>query len=123
MKINMDVIKCGKRNATTRLMRFQNFWELRKNENFRENFEKYGNFEFHRIKREEVYEMKRHSTSPPCGNLVDGLPHDCHMKTIAKLARLGPAENDELVTKFGRVDNNFLDEAHAYAKKMLSSVY
>ena len=22
--------------------------------------------------------MKRHSTSPPCGNLVDGLPHDCH---------------------------------------------
>ena len=22
--------------------------------------------------------MKRHSTSPSCGNLVDGLPHDCH---------------------------------------------
>ena len=22
--------------------------------------------------------MQRHSTSPPCGNLVDGLPHDCH---------------------------------------------
>ena len=22
--------------------------------------------------------MERHSTSPPCGNLVDGLPHDCH---------------------------------------------
>ena len=22
--------------------------------------------------------MTRHSTSPPCGNLVDGLPHDCH---------------------------------------------
>ena len=20
----------------------------------------------------------KHSTSPPCGNLVDGLPHDCH---------------------------------------------
>ena len=34
--------------------------------------------------------MKRHSTSPPCGNLVDGLPHDCHTETIAKLARLGP---------------------------------
>ena len=34
--------------------------------------------------------MKRHSTSPPCGNLVDGLPHDCHTKTIAKRARLGP---------------------------------
>ena len=39
---------------------------------------------------------KEHSTSPPCGNLVDGLPHDCHnTETIAKLARLWPAENDE----------------------------
>ena len=34
--------------------------------------------------------MKRHSTSPPCGNLVDGLPHDCHTKTIAKRARVEP---------------------------------
>ena len=67
--------------------------------------------------------MWRHSTSPPCGNLVDGLPHDCHMKTIAKLARLGPAKNGELVTKFGRVDKFLLDEAYEEPKKMLSSVY
>ena len=66
--------------------------------------------------------MKMHSTSPPCGNLVDGLPHDCHTKTIAKLARLGPAKNDELVTKFGRVDKVLLDEAHEDATKTLSSV-
>ena len=66
--------------------------------------------------------MKRHSTSPPCGNLVDGLPHDCHTETIAKLARLGPAKNDELVTKFGRVDKVLLDEAYEDAKKTLSSV-
>ncbi len=25
-----------------------------------------------------VFLMKGHSTSPPCGNSVDGLPHDCH---------------------------------------------
>ena len=24
--------------------------------------------------------VKRHSTNPPCGNLVDGLPHDCYTK-------------------------------------------
>ena len=41
--------------------------------------------------------MKRHSTSSPCGNLVDGLPHDCHTETIAKLAKLGPAENDKIM--------------------------
>ena len=37
--------------------------------------------------------MKGHSTSPPCGNLVDGLPHDCHTETVAKPDRLGPAQN------------------------------
>ena len=34
--------------------------------------------------------------SPPCGNLVDGLPHDCHTETVAKPGRLGPAQNDEV---------------------------
>ena len=65
--------------------------------------------------------MERHSTSPPCGNLGDGLPHDCHnTETIAKLARLGPAKNGELVTKFGRVSNVLLDEAYEDAKKNFS---
>ena len=44
--------------------------------------------------------MKRHSTSPPCGNMVDGLPHDCYRKTIAKPTGLGPTENDELMENF-----------------------
>ena len=44
--------------------------------------------------------MSGHSTSPPCGNLVDGLPHDCHTETIAKLARLGPAKNDATLENF-----------------------
>ena len=44
--------------------------------------------------------MKRHSTSPPCGNLVDGLPHACHTETIAKLARLGPAKNGATLENF-----------------------
>ena len=34
--------------------------------------------------------LSRHSSSPPCGNLVDGLPHDCHIETVAKQARVGP---------------------------------
>ena len=37
-----------------------------------------------------------HSTSSPCGNLVDSLPHDCHnTETVAKPGRLGPAQYDE----------------------------
>ena len=31
--------------------------------------------------------MKRHSTSPPCGNLVDGLPHDCHILPSRRVIR------------------------------------
>ena len=44
--------------------------------------------------------MERHSTSPSCGNLVDGLPHDCHTETVAKPGRLGPAQNDEPMQNF-----------------------
>ena len=43
-------------------------------------------------------------------------------ETIAKLARLGPAKNDELVTNFGRVDKVLLDEVYEEATKTLSSV-
>ena len=56
--------------------------------------------------------MGMHSTRPPCGNLVDGLPHDRHTETIAKLARRGPAKNDELVNKFARVGKVLLDEVY-----------
>ena len=44
--------------------------------------------------------MAKHSTSPSCGNLVDGLPHDCHTETVAKPGRLGPAQNGELTRNF-----------------------
>ena len=37
-----------------------------------------------------IVELKRHSTSHPCGNLVDGLPHDYHTETVAKRAKVGP---------------------------------
>ena len=48
----------------------------------------------------EMLWMKRHSTSPPCGNLVDGLPHDCHTETIAKPDRVGPAQNGKPMQNF-----------------------
>ena len=54
--------------------------------------------------------MKEHSTSPPCGNLVDGLPHDCYTETVAKPARLGSAQNDELPPQNDRVDKVLLDD-------------
>ena len=73
-------------------------------------------------RKDRVYWMKRHSTSPPCGNLVDGLPHDCYTETVAKLARLGPAKNGEPVTIFGRVDEVLIDDVYEDAKKTLSSV-
>ena len=67
--------------------------------------------------------MKRHSTSPPCGNLVDGLPHDCHnTETVAKPGRLTPAQNDELPTQNDRVDKVLLDDLQENPKKTLSSV-
>ena len=43
--------------------------------------------------------MMGHSTSPPCGNLVDGLPHDCHTETVAKPGRLRPTQNDKPLQK------------------------
>ena len=35
-------------------------------------------------------DIRRRSTSPPCGNLVDGLPHDCHTEKVANWARVEP---------------------------------
>ena len=74
--------------------------KFRKNENFRKKSENIEKIEFYGRERQEVYGMERHSTSPPCGNLVDGLPHDCHTETIAKLARLGPAKNGATLENF-----------------------
>ena len=47
-----------------------------------------------------MFGMERHSTSPPCGNLVNGLPHDCHTETVAKPGRLGAAQNGKLMQNF-----------------------
>ena len=43
--------------------------------------------------------MTRHSTSPPCRNLVDSLPRDCHTKTIVQRARLKPRTRVEMTMK------------------------
>ena len=88
---------------------------------FRENLDF---FEFYYFKKSlGMRGMKRHSTSPPCGNLVDDLPHACHTETVAKPDRLGPAQNGEPMQHFVRVIEVLLDEVYEDAKKMLSSVY
>ena len=104
-------------------MRFQISRNFEKMRIFKKISRIFENFRFFKKEREENWEIKRHSTSPPCGNLVDGLPHDCHTETIAKLARLGPAKNDATPPDFVRVDKVLLDDLQENAKKTLSSVY
>ena len=41
-----------------------------------------------------------HSTGPPCGKQVDGLPHDLYTEAVAKPGRLGPAKNDTTLENF-----------------------
>ena len=78
LKININVFNCKNENATTRPMISQNFRTFQKMRISEKISKKKRNFEFYKRERSEVYRMERHSTSPPCGNLVDGLPHDCH---------------------------------------------
>ena len=73
-------------------------------------------------KREsEDCEMKRHSTSPPCGNLVDGLPHDCHTKTIAKRARVEPRTQVHVTMK--KLFWNIISSISARLSDMILSDY
>ena len=66
--------------------------------------------------------MTMHSTSPPCGSLVDGLPHDCHTEAMAKPDGLGPAQNGKLPPHNDQVDKVLLDVLQENPKKTLSSV-
>ena len=84
--MNIEVIKYENDNATTISMIYQNFGKFQKMKNFKI---------FLKIDIFLNFFCEKHSTSPPCGNLVDGLPHDCHTKTVAKPGRLEPAKNDD----------------------------
>ena len=81
-------------------MRFQISRNFEKMRIFKKKSRIFEFFEFLQKERRYNWGMKRHSTSPPCGNLVDGLPHDCHTKTVAKPSRLGPAQNGEPTQNF-----------------------
>jgi hypothetical protein len=77
-KINMDVIKYENCNATTEPLIFQQICKFRKMRNFKKISKILNKIGICLKGRSYLSGMKRHSTSPPCGNLVDGLPHDCH---------------------------------------------
>ena len=62
------------------------------------------------------------STSPSGGNQVDGLQPASSTETIAKLARLGPAKNDELVTEFGR-SNKVLSMKYMKTQRKVCQAY
>ena len=91
LKIDIELIKHENANATTRPIGFQIFENLRKMKNFETFFRKFFFYFF--ILKFLIF-LTRHSTSPPCGNQVDGLAHDVHnTETVAKPGRLGSAKN------------------------------
>ena len=102
-------------------MRFQIFENFRKLRNLTE-IKKFSKFEKIWLEREIYVWMKGHSTSPPCGNLVDDLPHDFHTESVAKPCRLGPAQNGELPPENDRIDKVLLDDLQENTKKAFSSV-
>ena len=70
----MKLIKDENANATTRSIGSQILENLRKIKNFKIFLVFFIFYYFF----ENPLSLKRHSTSPPCGNQVDGLPHDVH---------------------------------------------
>ena len=86
LKINMELIKRRKRNSRVRSIGAHFFSGSSKNEKFSffENFIFYFDFVYF----SGIYFFKRHSTSPPCGNQVDGLPHDVHTETVSIWTRV-----------------------------------
>ena len=92
--------------------RVPDFRKFKKNEEFQDFsifFFDFENFIF----------LTRHSTSPPCGNQVDGLPHDVHTETVAKPARLGPTKNGATPPKNDRVSKVLHYEVYEEPEKML----
>ena len=78
LKISMNVIKYKKANTSDRLMGFQIFEKLERMRIFEKIPKNIEISNFIEDEDKKIYGMEMHSTSPPCGNLVDGLPHDCH---------------------------------------------
>ena len=79
LKINMDVVRGRWANEKPWFYRSSKFYRGSFFQDFLEIFKRsrkkfsFGGFEWDEWK----LNLWRHSTSPPCGNLVDGLPHDC----------------------------------------------
>ena len=97
-KINMKLIKCRKRNSRVRYIGAQFFQEVQKNEEF-SFFLKISFFILILIIFWNWFFLKRHSTSPPCGNQVDGLPHDVHSKTPSGTASPRPESDPKTTTR------------------------
>ena len=119
LNINMDMLKCENDNASAVF-----FQKHRKTCFFRKFNIFFGQFlvreEFVRgwggVREEEV---KRHSTSPPCGNLVDGSPYDCHTETVGYENKKEPTMNGTTTPQIRRVSNVLLDELKKSAQKTL----
>ena len=118
----MDMIKARKGNEKHRFHEVPDLQKFRKNEIFQENIENFLFFEFFKEERQDNQGMKRHSTSPPCGNLVDGLPHDCLRKQWLSPADLGPHKMMNQC-KISSSYQGLLDEMMKSAENLSSSAY
>ena len=80
LEININVLKRRKRNTRARLIGAQNFPERSYFcEIFKISRKPRENTQFDKFQKDQQkVKSWRHSTSVPCGNLVDGFPHDCH---------------------------------------------
>ena len=76
------------------------FWKIWKNENFQEQMEKYENFQFSK-ERDKKKRDDEALYESPCGNLVDGLPHDCHKTEPHRIGWAGhPRTSMNFVVEF-----------------------
>ena len=112
----IHVLKCEKRNSITILMIFRSFGKFQKNENFQEKLEKMKIFKEKGkgSRRRGTLRVLRAETWLTVDRTI------ANTETIAQLARLGPAKNGELLTKFCRVSKVLLDEVYEDSKKTLS---
>ena len=58
-----------------------------------------------------------HSTGPPRGNQVDGLPRVCRTETVGQEKKKGPAINSTTLSEIGRFSKVLLDGIAKSAQK------
>ena len=101
-------------SMTSQNFRNDQFWDF-----FLKNEETFKFIE--QIKKWKTYceGRKGQSTSPPSGNLVDGLPLACHTRAVVYEIKMGATKNDTPPPENGRGVNVLLDDLAKKPQKTL----